>query len=139
MNDIIIDGISVNELRKTKLALQKGASKFIAESIEQVKSIVKDRLVVATNYDEAEVAAQEALGILENAQLVAGVSGVSFYLPYYEEYGGDYEYDILSKVIENADEDEIGSYYGGGGALSKLYSLLEDMESETRNWHSSSC
>lgn len=138
MNDIIIDGINISDLRKTKEALQKGASKFIAESIAAATEIVKERLVTAASYGEAEAAAQEALALLENAQLVSGVSGVSFFLPYYEEYGGHDEDEILSTIIENADHDTIGKYYGGG-TLSDLHDLLGNMESTSRDWHSSTC
>lgn len=138
MNEIIIDGISINELRKTKQALQKGASKFIAESIAAATEIVKERLVNAASFGEAEQAAQEALALMENAQLVSGVSGVTFFLPYYEEYGGHEEENILSMVIENADHDTIGSYYGGG-TLSQLHSLLGSMEQTSLDWHSSTC
>ena len=140
MNDIIIDGISINELKKTKAALQQGASKFISDSISQVQEIVKERLVTATNYGEAEAAAKEALALLENAQLVSGVSGVSFFLPYYEEYGSYGDDDILSRMIDNIDRDITGAFYGASkGTVAKLYSLLEDMESTTRDWHSSTC
>ena len=138
MNDIIIDGVSINELRKAKDALLQGANKFIAESIAKAQEIVKERLVVAASYGEAEAAAQEALTLLENAQLVSGTSGVVFYLPFYEEYGQYDSNDILSQIIENADHDVIGKYYGGS-TLSKLHSLLEDMESTARDWHSSRC
>ena len=136
MNDIIIDGISINELKKTKAALQQGASKFISDSISQVQEIVKERLVTATNYGEAEAAAKEALALLENAQLVSGVSGVSFFLPYCEEYGNCD--DILLQMIENGDHEVVGKYYGGT-TLGKLHNLLESMGSTTRDWHSSTC
>jgi hypothetical protein len=138
MQDIILNGISINELKRTKAALQKDATKFISDAITQVQQIVKERLVTADNYGEAEAAAQEALTLLENAKVVSDASGVSFFLPYYEEYGGSDDEDILSSLIENADEDIIGSYYGGG-TLSALYNLLESMESESRDWHSSTC
>lgn len=138
MNDIVIEGISINELKKTKAALKQGASKFIAESISKVREIVKERLVTATNYSEGEAAAKEALTLLENAQLVSGVSGVSFFLPYYREYGSYGDDDILSLVIDNADHDVLGECYGAT-TLGRLYSLLGDMEASTRDWHSSSC
>jgi hypothetical protein len=44
----------------------------------------------------------------------------------------------MSSIIENADRDVVGSYYGSG-ALADLHNLLESMESTSRDWHSSTC
>lgn len=137
MVDIILNGVNISELKRTRIALQQDASKFVSEAIEKVQDIVKHRLVVALYTTDAQAAAEEALSLLETAEIVASTAGVQFSLPYYEEYGSHDDEDILSKVIEDADHEVIGSYYKG--SLGKLHALLESMESSSRDWYSSNC
>lgn len=137
MGDIILNGFNISELKRTRIALQQDASKFVSESIEKAQDIVKHRLVVAQYASDAEAAAEEAFSLLEKAEVVASTAGIEFSLPYYEEYGSHDAEDILTQVIEEASNEVIGSYYKG--SLGKLHSLLESMESSSRDWHSSNC
>lgn len=137
--DIILAGVSINDLKAKKEAIRQEASKFISDAIEQVTVLVK-QIVNTTVPKEIHALAEEAYGILENADVVAGVSGVSFLLPYYEEYGGYGSDEILSAIIEETDNDAVQDVSDERGTgLYKLYNLLGGMEAQSRDWHSSRC
>jgi hypothetical protein len=130
--DIIINGVSIDELKKQRVAIQKDASRVIAESIKAGTELV-EKLLLLEDEEGAEALAKEAYEQFDTARVVAGVSGVSFFLPYYEEYGRYDSDEILSQRIEGQVEFEWGD------AISELYGVLEDMESDSRAWHSSMC
>lgn len=137
MTDIVLNGVSITELKKQRALIQKDASAFIAQglkdvavlmqSIKEAVEVPKDEVIDEEGIDAA---AAQAKQILENIQIVSGVSGVTYYLPFYEEYGYNDE-KPYSSILDNADlsSDQIDALYG----------LLEDMESDSRNWHSSQC
>jgi len=139
MDDVIIEGISINELKATKAKIQQGANKVISDSIEQATKVFHE-MMEAESYDEAEKLAQQAYDLLETANVVSGVSGVKFSLPYYEEYG-QYESDeVMSHILENNEENEnVESDWQNKNNIYRLQSLLENMESQACNWYSSKC
>lgn len=147
MKDIVINGVSIEELKKQRQLLQQGASKVIADSIDSATKLVA-KIVEAETKDVALKLAEEAYDHLDTAEIVSGVSGVEFYLPFYEEYGR-YEHDvILSSILSQEyvdDEEEVNenaSFETWGSkqdALSKLYHKLESMESDSLAWNSSMC
>lgn len=130
--DIIINGVSIEELKKQRAAIQKDASKIISDNIEAGTKIV-EKILESEDQEEANTLAEEAYEHFDTAKVVAGVSGVSFFLPFYEEYGRYGSNEILSQRLENDDKFEWDS------AISQLYGILEDMESDSRAWHSSTC
>jgi hypothetical protein len=142
--DIIINGVSIEELKKQRAAIQQGASKIISESIDAATEIV-GQIMKSESKSEAEQLAQEALEHLETAEVVSRVSGVEFFLPFYEEYGRYDHTEILSCILdqEHLEEDEINENvefsWQDKNALYALYQKLGSMESDSRAWHSSMC
>jgi hypothetical protein len=142
--DIIINGVSIEELKKQRAAIRQDASKIIAENIEAATKLVHE-IMKAESKEEALKLAEEAYEYLDTAQVVSGVSGVTFFLPFYEEYGRYESGEILSSILdqEHLDEDEINENiefnWRDKNALWQLHSKLSDMESNSRAWHSSMC
>jgi len=144
MSGIILNGVSIDELRKQKTAIQKDASKFISEAVSKAQRLVSEILEMSEEaaYDDAgpldtdkvEALAKEALTLLEDAELVSNVSGVEYYLPYNEPYG---DCDALSSRLEDCEGLDV---YGSEklSAIAGLYSQLESMESKSYMWNSSS-
>lgn len=147
--DVVINGISINELKKTKAAIQQGAAVVIADSITEVNRLVA--LIITADKDEAEKLSEEALEILETVDVVSGVSGVTYFLNYQESNGGGYdESEILScqletKMDELIEAADIGTDWNVKNAymrelnIRKLQCKLDSMESESCAWHSSTC
>ena len=133
--DIIINGVSVNELKRQRDAIKKGASKIISENIEKAKKIT-NQLVLSDSADEIKSLAQEAYDALDTANIVSGVSGVTFSLPFYEEYGNYESDEIFSHKLEDSDNKGLSENWD---AISDLYYLFENMEIQSRDWHSSRC
>lgn len=100
--DIIINGVSVNELKKQRDAIRQGASKIISENIELAKSLT-NQLVMSDSVDEIKKLAEEAYDALDTAKVVSGVSGVTFSLPFYEEYGNYESSEIFSHKLEQSE------------------------------------
>lgn len=142
--DIIINGISVEELKRQRVAIQKDAAKIIAENIDAATALVH-KIVKAESKDQALTLAEEAYEHLDTAQVVSGVSGVEFFLPFYEEYGRYDPSEILSSMLdqEHLDENDVNENiefnWQDKNALYQLYQKLGDMESDSRAWHSSMC
>lgn len=133
--DIIINGVSVNELKRQRDAIKKGASKIISENIEKAKKLT-NKLMSSDSADEIKILAQEAYDALDTANIVSGVSGVTFRLPFYEEYGNYESDEIFSHKLEESENKLINENWD---LISDLYGLFEDMESQSRDWHSSRC
>lgn len=147
MEDIIIDGVNLNELKVKYDALaaeqavmrgniRKGASKFISDAIESAK-ISLNLIVNAEDTEEINIeeVSQNALSLLENAKFVSDVSGVSYYLPYYDRQA-DYHPDG-SPYTSQIEDSVFGDY--DNKTLNSLWSLLEDMESDVSDWNTSYC
>lgn len=137
MEDIIINGVSINDLKAKKAAVQQGASQLISDSIDKATTLVETLLNTEEGLDQ-EAVAKEALEQLEVAALVSGISGVTFMLPYYEEYGHYESNEIYSMQLDEAEHIEI-SWKNKDSNLWKLCRMLENMESDARAWHSSTC
>lgn len=147
MQDIIIDGISLNSLKIRQAALDKekaeiqssikqGASKFIAETIVSATASISQLLDAES---EAEVVqfSQAAYEYLKNARFVADVSGVGYTIPYYDRQS---EYSPEGKRFScQIDESDNEFMFNAGKEFSDLLGLLEDMESEVADWNQSFC
>lgn len=136
MEDIIINGVSVNSLKQQREAIREGASKIIAENIEKATALTRE-LLECEDYAEVERLAALAYQTLDTVQVVSGVSGVTFFLPYYEEYGDND--GIITSLIDNTENEAVMDNLAARGAVRKLYSLLGSMETQSRDWHSSTC
>lgn len=134
--DIIINGVSVNELKKQRDAIRQGASTIISQNIELAQTLTQS-LIESNDKEEIKRLAKEAHEALDNANVVASVSGVVFFLPFYEEYG-NYEGDeIFSSMLDESENELLVEVWDE--SISQLYSLFFNMESKSRDWHSSSC
>ena len=71
--------------------------------------------------------------------IVAGVCGVVFTLPYYEEYGAYESEDVMSHQLENTDNEFVSFSWRDKSVFCNLQNTLESMESDARGWHSSTC
>jgi hypothetical protein len=90
--EIVIDGVNLTEL-KTKYdalaaeqsvlwnSIRKGASKFMANSVEEVLKAVDDMASSATT-EEAEKHAEKAYELLSEVQFVSEISGIPFDIGY---------------------------------------------------------
>lgn len=134
--DIIINGVSVNELKKQREAIRQGASTIISQNIERAKELTQT-LVQSKDKEEIKKLAKEAHEALDNANVVAGVSGVGFFLPFYEEYGSYEGDEIFSNMLEENDNELLAEVWDE--SISQLYTLFYNMESQSRDWHSSRC
>jgi len=134
--DIIINGVSINELKKQRAAIREGASTIISQSINLATSLTKT-LVESEDKEEIKKLAKEAYEALDTAQVVSGVSGVTFFLPFYEEYGSYDGSEIFSHMLEGSENEVLSEVWEE--AVSDLYELFYDMESQSRDWHSSRC
>ena len=134
--DIIINGVSINELKKQRDSIRQGAAKIISENIDIAKELTK-KLVESTDKVEIKSWAKEAYEALDNANVVAGVSGVSFLLPFYEEYGSYESEEIFSSLLEESDNEVLKEVWDD--SVNQLYNLFYNMETQSRDWHSSRC
>lgn len=134
MTDIVLAGVSIAELKKQKQAIQKDAVKFLSDGVEKVKALVNEivELDAETEQEAIDAKAREAADILENVQIVSGVSGVEYYLPHTDEWGyNGSDDDPMYSKLEDAELDS--------NDVDSLMSLLEDMEYEVRKWNTSTC
>lgn len=134
MNDITLNGVSINDLKKQKKAIQKDASKFIADNTEQVKELVA-KIMQTEDSGEIKKLSKAACEILDNINVVSDVSGVEYYFDYSDEYGSCSDDDILSSQLNNKIEElDIDEKH-----VSILISQLEDMEYNVQKWNTSTC
>lgn len=138
MEDIIINGVSINDLKAKKAAIQQGASQIISDSINKAGALVQALVETDDGSIDQNAVAAEAVEHLQVAELVSGISGVTYMLPYTEEYGGYDRSDVYSCQLDEAEHIQF-SWRDKGSPLYQLYSLLEDMESTACAWHSSTC
>lgn len=134
--DIIINGVSINELKKQRDAIREGAATIISQSIDLATTLTKT-LVESEDKEEIKKLAKEAYEALDTAKVVSGVSGVTFFLPFYEEYGNYDRNEIFSRMLESVDNELINEVWDED--ISDLYELFDDMETQSRDWHSSRC
>lgn len=132
--DIVINGISIHQLRTQRVAIREGASKIIAENVD-LAQILTQKIVESENKEEIENLAKEAYEALNTANIVSDVSGVSFYLPYYEDYGDEND-KICSNMLENSENEVLVANFD---AVRDLCHLFYTMESQSRDWHASTC
>jgi single-stranded DNA-specific DHH superfamily exonuclease len=144
MEDIILNGVSINELKAVKQKIQKDANAFVSDNIEAAQALVREIVKAFEESDDNvnfdyHAMAHKAVEKLENARLVAGVADVQYVLPYSEEYGGYDSGEIISNRVEDMLSELDISYNSDFDPLSRLYAIAESMESDSRAWNSSSC
>lgn len=140
---IIIGGYTLEELKKVQEAVRKDAYKIIAEAIKTATDNMDELLTFSKEDDEEPYTeeeksiiiakAKEAGEALALADLVSGISGVSYYLPYNTDWSSDgYFYQFES--CDNG--EELFELIDGN---SNMFGKLEDMEYQSRVWNQSTC
>jgi hypothetical protein len=142
VNAIVIGGYTLEELKKVQEAVRKDANKIIAEAIKTATGNMDELLAFSSDdeepYTEEEKSiiiakAKEAAEALTLADIVSGISGVSYYLTYNTDWSSDgYFYQFEScdngqELFELIDDN------------STMFGKLEEMEYKSRNWHQSTC
>lgn len=144
VNEMTLGGYTVGQLKEMNALVKRDASKFMAEQIEFVKSevtaIVASAEEHAAEYGEGfykpdDQRVKELVDICEAIQVVSGVSGVGYSIPYRDQYGYADEGTPLSQLLE----ENLSFSYSNGDPLYYLYSELDDMEGSVREWNQSSC
>ncbi|MGZ8887958.1 MAG: hypothetical protein ACXW1D_00200 [Halobacteriota archaeon] len=156
MEEITIGGFTIEQLKKMQAAVRKDAHEVISNAISVAMAAMDCALELGETKAELEEAldpelegyagtqvnlvsvteeiqklaklAKENLGL---ADLVAGVSGVKYYLPYSSEYDNDgycYKFEC-SDLYDYINKDNV----------SELVGVLEDMEYQSRQWNQSTC
>jgi hypothetical protein len=146
MEEIIIGGYTIEELKKVQKAVQKDASKHMADFQSKAETAMHEIIAHAKSVEDSddedaqidsalvESLAKVADESLRMVELIAGISGVEYYLLYSEDWGDNG--DVWSNLLEEAG---VENEYDSTTSLGKLFGILEDMEYQSRNWHSSSC
>ncbi len=138
MEEIIINGINLNELNTQINSIRKESSQLIAENIELAQGLTKT-LSESENKEEIEVCAVKAYAALNKANFISKVSGVQFNLPFNSSYSGYYDEDTLSAMLDNSENEVLNEVLEKNEDLKKLLNLAYDMEYQSLHWNSSVC
>lgn len=134
MSEIILGGVKLNEVKALKQAMQKDAVAFVSNGIEQGTALINQALESFEEFDDEALITtllKQAEELFDNVSLVAGVTGVSYRMPYYEEYGHYDSDEVLSHMLENSSID--------WDLTRALCSTLGSMEEQCKSWYSSTC
>ena len=134
-NDMIIDGINLQEFKKQKAYMASEAAKIIGQQLELAKSLTL-KLIHSQDKDEIKQLAGQAYDALNQAKEVSEITGVTFLLPFYEEYGRYEDNEIFSYQLDTCDNPLFNEIWGTGSRLKQLCDLFEDMENQSRIWFS---
>ena len=138
MEEIIINGINLNELSSQINSIREESSRLIGDNIELAKSLTKD-LVKSNNKEEIEELASKAHLALQKASFISAVSGVQFDLPYNSSYSGYYDDETISAMLEDSDNELLNDLFNKNIELKNLLNLSYDMEYQSKHWNSSVC
>lgn len=136
MEQMLIGGYTLDELKAVQAAVKKDASKIISDAISNAESAMDEILSLQDEdqeYDAETLAQINALSAtahnqLELAATVSSISDVEYYLPYSCDYSSDGYYRKFEDMyIEDSD------------ALDKMMGKLEDMEYQSKQWNMSTC
>lgn len=132
MNEIILNGVSLEEIRKQQNSLHQAGTKFISDQLALVQDMMED--LEGKSLEYAEGVAKSIEDILDQVLTVSSVTGVQYDLDYYD--------NRLSNTIDMlVDESGEGwkDFWKKFPKLSSLHEQLQDMENTVSNWNSSSC
>lgn len=131
MSDMLIGGYTLDELKKIQTAVKKDANKIISDAIDTATAAMEEMLSLDGDDDKDEITnlAVKAQENLELAKVVSNVSDVSYYLPFSTEYTSDGYYYRFESTDVGLDIEAVNS----------MLETLEDMESNSKMWHDSTC
>lgn len=135
MTDIVLNGVSINKLKKQRDLIQKDANQFIAKGLRKLEALIREIVNERDEDEDGEMVStdevnegkllKEATELAENISIVSKVSGVGFYIPWCGESCDEEAFSSMLEEVELYDTD--------------LYSILESMESASRDWNESRC
>jgi len=140
--EIVFGGLFIlhlEQLANMKAAMLKDSVKFVSDGIEKATLNLIKILEIAEDYksDDHSPAlltinnlAEKTNELLKNVSLVSDITGVTYYLPYYEEYSDE---SPFSGRLEDLCEGPFTK------SVRALYATLETMEGNSKDWHSSTC
>lgn len=138
MEEIVINGISLNDLQTKIHSIRKEASSLISNNIDLAITLSKE-MVQSESKEEIKEKANKAYEALKKAQFISDVSGITCVVPYNSSYTGDYDDDTISAMLEDSENDVFNEVYKEDNTLSNLYNLAYDMEYQTKQWNASAC
>lgn len=138
MEDIVINGINLNDLKNQINSIRQESSRLISENIQTAQELTK-QLVKSENKEEIEVLAKQAYTALSKANFISGVSGVEFNMPYNSSYNGEYDDDTLSAMLEDTENEVLRPLVRENNDLRQLLDLSYSMEYQTQAWNASFC
>lgn len=138
MEEIIINGVNLNELKKQINSIRQESMALIAENIQTAQELTKE-IVESTSKEEIEQLASTAYAALRKASFVSNVSGVEYNMPYNSSYNGEYDDDTLSAMLDNTENDILRTTIKENEDLRNLLDLAYSMEYQTQAWNASFC
>lgn len=141
--NITLGGYDLETLKGIKAAVQQDAAKFVSQELERARELF-DQIVEKVDseevdidsidgYRELEAIAEQATEAFDNVHLIASLGEVTYYLDYHTEWGYSDEQPLTSRL------EDIISWHKMDDGFKALHQTLEDMESQSRNWHQSTC
>lgn len=138
MEEIIINGISLNELQKQINSIRQESVQLIADNLALAQDLTRE-IVESTNKEDIESLATKAYAALRKANFVSNVSGVEYDMPYNSSYNGYHDEDTLSAMLENSENEVLRSLMKENQDLRDLIDLAYSMEYQTQAWNASFC
>lgn len=144
--EITLGGFTVSQLKQIKASIQQDATAFIAKELERAQELTRQLISLVEDeedfdidnarpelYSEIESLAAQAEEAYSNVDVVAGVSGQAYYIPFYHEYQDERPW--------TSELEDVGLYAwkDKSSALYKLRVTLESMEEDSRGWNDSTC
>lgn len=140
LDTITFGGYTLKEIRTMQSAVHKDAVVFVSDGLDEALTLLGDivemagedavEVLDAEGVELAQSKIDEATKLLKAVNTVATISGVTYYLPFYSSYGDYYDERPWSGQIEDL-QSSLEAY--------GLYSVLENMESSSREWNESRC
>lgn len=138
MEEIIINGINLNELNAQITSIREESSKLIAQNIALSQELCKS-ILESTSKEDIQEKVKQALNALEKANFISNVSSVKFNMPYNSSYSGDYDENTLSAMLDESENEVLNKLLKENKDLKKLLNLAYDMEYQSMHWNSSVC
>lgn len=129
MTDIVINGVSLEELSRQRAEMQKGAVRWIAVELNGIQNLLDKFDDENFTLEEAEEIAPIIKGVLDNIQKVSDATGVEYS---FEWYGVDEPY-------YNQDKLSYKEYRSNFPNLIALETTLGDIRYQQSVWNGSNC
>lgn len=145
MKNIIVGGYTIEQLKEIKDKVQPEAAALIDKHLQEAMEKFKDFKQSETK-EYANMMAENIYNHLDIVNILAGISGIDYYIPYCSEYG-ECEENVITMFLDNWEEyieneditEEVFKWDCKDSPIKKLYYLASDMENNSKMWNSSWC